>query len=264
MPYKDPEKAKAAKKKYEKKREVRRTNWMFVFYEDSCKFWRQEFEELGIPVLISPLHDQDVWTERDEAKNPEHKTGTLKKPHRHGIIMYDPNSKASYTEVCEDLAFLNSKNIKWVKRLPSMVRYLTHEDSKDKAHYSRDGVLEFCGADYRDLVNRESDVHEEMREMRKFVNKYFVDFDQFWLWCDENNPEWSRLLDSKCYGIERFLKAKRGRLNTLGQLSFAMSMQPPIDCQDVEGWGLSTTPTPGESEPRTLNPNEKTGECDAR
>lgn len=259
MPYADPEKKKAKQREYDAKREKRRANWMFVFYEESAPGWRQEFDELGLPVLVSPLHDRDEWTKRDEEKDPAHKAGTLKKPHRHGIIMYDPNTKASYSEVCSDLAFLNSKNIKWVKRLPAMVRYLTHEDSKEKAHYSRDGVLEFCGADYHDLYLQPDDEHAALQEMRAFVAEYFVDFDLFWLWCDANRPEWARLLDGKCYGIERFMKARRARLKALGLLQEAMASQPPADCQDVEGWGLSTTPTPGESRPQTLDPEKRIG-----
>ena len=134
MPYADPEKRREVKRKYEQeKRKQRRTNWMLVFYEDQCPEWREELDELGMPTLVSPSHDADEWTERDEKKNPKHKAGTLKEPHRHLLAMYD--NPVSYDQVVKDFAFLKSKNVKYVKSLPAMARYLTHMDSPDKAQY---------------------------------------------------------------------------------------------------------------------------------
>ena len=104
-----------------------------MFYEDQCPEWREELDELGMPTLVSPSHDADEWTERDEKKNPKHKAGTLKEPHRHLLAMYD--NPVSYDQVVKDFAFLKSKNVKYVKSLPAMARYLTHMDSPDKAQY---------------------------------------------------------------------------------------------------------------------------------
>lgn len=143
MPYADPDRQREAKRKYEQeKRKQRRTNWMLVFYEDQCPEWREELDELGIPTLVSPSHDADEWTARDEKKNPKHKAGTLKEPHRHLLAMYD--NPVSYDQVIEDFGFLKSKNVKYVKSLPAMARYLTHMDSPDKAQYDPEGVCEFA------------------------------------------------------------------------------------------------------------------------
>ncbi|MCQ4881943.1 Rep family protein, partial [Alistipes onderdonkii] len=118
MPYADPEKRREVKRKYEQeKRKQRRTNWMLVFYEDQCPEWREELDELGMPTLVSPSHDADEWTARDEKKNPKHKAGTLKEPHRHLLAMYD--NPVSYDQVVKDFAFLKSKNVKYVKSLPA-------------------------------------------------------------------------------------------------------------------------------------------------
>ena len=104
MPYADPDRQREAKRKYEQeKRKQRRTNWMLVFYEDQCPEWREELDELGIPTLVSPSHDADEWTARDEKKNPKHKAGTLKEPHRHLLAMYD--NPVSYDQVIEDFGF---------------------------------------------------------------------------------------------------------------------------------------------------------------
>ena len=73
MPYADPDKQREAKRRYEQeKRKQRRTNWMLVFYEDQCPEWRDELDELGMRTLVSPSHDADEWTARDEKKNPKH------------------------------------------------------------------------------------------------------------------------------------------------------------------------------------------------
>ena len=70
MPYKDPEK----KKQWEKEnrgRGSRHRVWMFVFYPESADpDWREIADELGLPFCVSPLHDKDFWTARDERKNP--------------------------------------------------------------------------------------------------------------------------------------------------------------------------------------------------
>ncbi|MDU5257737.1 Rep family protein, partial [Eggerthella sp.] len=148
MPYADPEKHREAQRRYEQgKRAERRTNWMLVFYEDRCPEWREELDELGLRTVVSPSHDADEWTARDEKKNPKHKAGTLKEPHRHLLAMYD--NPVSYDQVVKDFAFLKSKNVKYVKSLPAMARYLTHMDSPDKAQYDPEGVCEFGGADWR-------------------------------------------------------------------------------------------------------------------
>lgn len=210
MPYADPDKQREAKRRYEQeKRKQRRTNWMLVFYEDQCPEWRDELDELGMRTLVSPSHDADEWTARDEKKNPKHKAGTLKEPHRHLLAMYD--NPVSYDQVVKDFAFLKSKNVKYVKSLPAMARYLTHMDSPDKAQYDPEGVCEFGGADWRDLCATTSDKHLALREMRAFIRENnIVDFYLFWDWCDEHNDEWSRLLDdSCCYAIEHYMRSFR-------------------------------------------------------
>lgn len=210
MPYADPEKHREAQRKYEQvKRGERRTNWMLVFYEDQCPEWRDELDELGLRMVVSPLHDADTWTARDEKKNPKHKAGKVKEPHRHLIAMYD--NPVSYDRVVKDFAFLKTKNVKYVKSLPAMARYLTHMDSPDKAQYDPEGVCEFGGADWRDLCATTSDKHLALREMRAFIRENnMVDFYAFWDWCDEHNDEWSRLLDDSCvYAITSYMKSFR-------------------------------------------------------
>ena len=222
MPYKDKEKQREAQRKWEKEnrgRGSRHRVWMFVFYEDgACDGWRDEADELGLPFLVSPLHDKDVWTKGDERKNPKHKAGALKEPHYHGLVEYP--HPVDYETVKADFAFLGTHSIKYAKSKASMALYLTHEKSKDKAQYDPAEVLEFGGANWRDWCSELEDVHATMKEMRVFIRDYNVlEFDQFQDWCDENNDMWSRALDLKCsWAIGNYIERRRNRIQQCAKL----------------------------------------------
>lgn len=85
MPYKDKEKQREAQRKWEKENRgagKRHKVWMFIFYPDTAEVgWRDECDELGLPFLVSPLHDRDVWTAADERRNPDHIEGEVKVAH---------------------------------------------------------------------------------------------------------------------------------------------------------------------------------------
>ena len=192
---------------------------MFIFYEESAdEFWREEMDELGLPVCVSPLHDKDAWTERDERKDPKHKAGTTKKEHYHGLAEYP--QPVDYETVRSDFAFLNTTNIKYVKSKGSMALYLCHIGSKDKAQYDPAEVLEFGGANWHDWCAEFQDLHVMMKEMRVFIRDNNVhEFADFQDWCDENNDEWSRALDLQCaWAIGNYLDRCRARAKAFAEL----------------------------------------------
>ena len=137
MPYKDPEKQKEAQRKWEKENRgtgKRHKVWMFIFYPDTAEVgWRDECDELGLPFLVSPLHDRDVWTAADERRNPDHIEGEVKVAHYHGLVEYP--QPVDYDTVKEDFAFLHTHSIKYAKSKASMALYLTHEKCSDKVQY---------------------------------------------------------------------------------------------------------------------------------
>lgn len=239
MPVNDEKSRREYKREWERKNRqgTRHKNWMGIFYEESAPDWRDEFSELMLPVVVSPVHDADTWTKSDEKKNPEHVAGVLKKPHRHWLAEY-PNP-VSYQEVCEDFAFLNSKNIKYAKSLPAMARYLVHRDNKDKAQYSPDGILEFGGANWLDWCSKCIDLHSSMKEMRVFIRENnFTEFVDFQDWCDEHNDEWSRLLDVSCaWAIGNYIDRQRnyGRQSIVPQdLENLRRLISPYDGIEIE------------------------------
>lgn len=244
MPYADKEKQREAQRRYEetKRKGKRHKVWMGIFYEDSCPNWRDYFSELTFPVCVSPLHDKDVWTAADEEKNPEHKAGTLKKPHRHWLAEYPVGQ--SYENVLEDFSFINNKNVKFAKSLGAMARYLTHDGWPEKAQYSPDGVIEFGSASWSDWCAQVEDINAQMKEMRQFIREFNVyepaDFQD---WCDQNNPVWSRLLDMKCQNaIFRYIDRCRAR-----QVAEITGKSMRGTFYDSPAWG-NRTPNPEPSE----------------
>ncbi len=225
MPYKDKDKQREARKRYEEKNKAergeRRENWALICYPDSMPAdWREQISDLHIPVTVSPLHDKDSWTAKDERENPKHKEGTLKKPHYHLIALYGKTT--SKKEFLDDFAFLNGpSNVKAVKSLRSLTRYHAHLDDPEKAQYSIDDIQCFCGADL-DCINEvgKAERHLMLRAMRKFIrDEGFVDFCEFIDYCDANEESWSRLLnDNSSYVIEKYISSRRAMMKARGGL----------------------------------------------
>ena len=142
MPYKDKDKQAEARKRYEEKRKKqngeRHKVWTGIFYPDSAPpedEWREAMSQMHLKIWVSPPHDADEWTAADERKNPAHKAGTRKKNHRHYIAEYEV--QVDLQTFLDDFAFLNGgHNVKYVRSLRSMVRYLCHLDDPDKAEYN--------------------------------------------------------------------------------------------------------------------------------
>ena len=164
MPYKDKEKQREAQRKWEKENRgagKRHKVWMFIFYPDTAEVgWRDECDELGLPFLVSPLHDRDVWTAADERRNPDHIEGEVKVAHYHGLVEYP--QPVDYDTVKEDFAFLHTHSIKYAKSKASMALYLTHEKCSDKVQYDWRDVLEFGGANWHDWCNELNVVRDDV------------------------------------------------------------------------------------------------------
>lgn len=216
MPYKDPEKQAEARRKYEEKRKAkngdRRKVWTGIMYEDSAPSdWKDQLSDLHMRIWVSPLQDKDEWKPADERKDPSHKAGTCKKAHRHWIAEYDV--QVDLGTVLHDFGFLNGpSNVKPVKSLRSMVRYLVHLDDPDKAQYDKSEILTFGGAEL-DIVEQVGthERYEMLKAMRKYIRDHnIVDYCDFVDYCDDCEEAWSHLLDdNSSYVIEKYIKSRR-------------------------------------------------------
>lgn len=109
------------------KSEIKKRNWTFELYEDSCaKDWEEYLVSTGVPFIYA-LHDKDV--------NP---TGEPKKPHYHVMMCFD--GPTSYNRVMEYIDRVKAANgvVQPVGSVRGMVRYFCHKDNADKYQYSED------------------------------------------------------------------------------------------------------------------------------
>lgn len=99
------------------------------------------------------LHDRDVWTEADEKKNPEHKAGTLKKPHYHVVVSF---KSAKYnTGLAKELG-ITPNYIQECRNFDLALEYLIHHNEETKHQYSLDEVKGSLRRKLQDAMNKDS------------------------------------------------------------------------------------------------------------
>ena len=170
----------------------RSRTWAFIVYEESAPSdWMEELSELRIPAAVSPLHDADVWTRRDEARNPDHREGEAKKPHWHVILYF--GAKKSARQVLEMLEPLGIRYVERVRDTNAYNRYLCHMDDPEKAQYPTSEILRLNGAvceTERSLTGAER--HAILTDITKFVHEFSVtEYMDLMLYCIENRPDWA-------------------------------------------------------------------------
>lgn len=96
----------------------------------------------------SITHDRDTYSKADEAKNPEHNEGTLKKSHVHVVVQFSIPRWSS--ALAKELS-IPQNYIQQCRSLEGSLKYLVHADHSDKTQYDTsevDGplrtVLEKC------------------------------------------------------------------------------------------------------------------------
>ncbi len=116
------------------------------------------------------LHDKDTWTEEDEKKNPDHKAGTLKKPHYHIVLRF--NQAVWSSAICKALN-IEHNYIEDVNRFENALQYLIHYNDKEKAQYSVDEVQGNLKIKLVESINKvEKSESEKVVELIKFINEY--------------------------------------------------------------------------------------------
>lgn len=119
--------------------------WTFLIYPESApENWIDILRETHLGILLSPLHDKDTFTALDENKNPEHKAGSLKKPHYHVMLLFDGPARSS--QALTALAPLNINYVEPVSSIRNLTRYFAHLDDADKAQYDAMEIQAFNGA----------------------------------------------------------------------------------------------------------------------
>ena len=182
-------------------------SWKLLVYPDSApEDWREILEEEG-QRFVCILHDQDVWSERDQKKNAEHRAGEKKKAHYHVLLMFD--GQTSYNTVTNICSSINAPIPQPLNGSPNtFMRYMLHLDQRNKHQYPLDNLESHNGA-VIDITTREDEenIYDEIFdfvEESKIHNLYRLQ-----LYCRKNRPEWFKYVRSHSYAVACLLSAKK-------------------------------------------------------
>lgn len=152
---------------------VKARNWLAVMYPESLPAdWIEQLQRTGLEIAISPLHDNDYWTEADEQKNPDNKADTKKKPHYHVILCY--SGPATYASVKAITDALHQPAPTKCESVKGNYDYLTHANRPEKAQYDKADIRllnGFCILDKVELPR------SQVLEIKKTLQKLIIEQD---------------------------------------------------------------------------------------
>lgn len=136
--------------------------WTFVCYPDSLPDnWIQILTETGLPITISPLHNQDV-NENDE----------IKKAHYHVLLAWDGPTTAAVAEQISHQ--VNGTICKPVASVKGMYDYFIHKNNPEKHQYDDADRIFLNGFN---IFNYASITTEEDVLIKKQIFKFIIDHD---------------------------------------------------------------------------------------
>lgn len=147
--------------------------WAFIYYpsaKDDAEIFERA-EDAKIPMVISPLHDSDKWTTKDQQKNPKHIAGQTKKMHYHGMILFSgPATMAQAQAVIKIFGDACPNYVEPVRDVVTYARYMAHLDQPEKAQYDPDDIRFINGASVS-IDKKLTDAEEEklVKEIGKFI-----------------------------------------------------------------------------------------------
>ena len=145
------------------KSDLKRRNWTFVLYDDSCaKDWEEYLISTGVPFSYA-YHDKD-FTE----------LGEIKKPHYHVLICFDgPTTYATMQDHAKRVGAANDVT-QPVGSVRGIVRYFCHKDNPDKYQYQEDIIQCRNGFDPKDYFNL---TVTQQKALKKQLIHYIIDND---------------------------------------------------------------------------------------
>ena len=162
MPYKDPEKAREAKRKSDAKRRgagVQHRYWWGYLYEDTAPAdWETRIRESGYEC---------VWATHDRDVRP---TGESKVTHTHVAVAFNHAVGAGEAKAVLTDFGVKEASIQFRDSWRAVCRYMIHMDDPDKFQYSPDIVRQCGGADWETAISRTSDKYRTICEMQDWVD----------------------------------------------------------------------------------------------
>ena len=161
------------------KTELKKRNWTFVLYKDSCaKDWEDYLNSTGVPYIYA-VHDKDKTD-----------LGEDKKEHIHVMMCFD--GPVTYHNVFTYVERVQAANgvVQPVGSVRGMVRYFCHKDNPDKYQYSEDILQCRNGFDPKDYFAL------TVSQIKAFKRKV-IEFIQ-----DNDIEQYSELVDTLMYSDE--------------------------------------------------------------
>lgn len=124
------------------KSDLKKRNWTFVLYPDSCaKDWEEFLNSTGVPYTYA-YHDKDKT-----------EVGEDKKPHYHVMLCFD--GPVTYQNIKTYVDRVGGANgvVQPVGSVRGMVRYFCHLDNPDKYQYNESIIQCRNGFDPKDYFN---------------------------------------------------------------------------------------------------------------
>ena len=113
----------------EKQDSIKGRHFAFIVYPDSAPAdWIDQLEKIGLPFVVSPLHDKDI--------NPDK---TPKKSHYHVIVSWGNSTTYRSARALCDM-FGNCPHPEVLRNPTGHYRYLTHRDNPEKYQYTEQPV----------------------------------------------------------------------------------------------------------------------------
>ena len=202
MPYKDPEKAAAAKKKWDqehRKGKQRRVWWGYLYEDSAPDDWLDLARDSGFEMLAMK-HDKDVTAE-----------GELKEPHWHVAIRAKHAIGIADAKAVLLPLGVKEASIQWRDSWRAVARYLCHLDDPNKTQYSPEHVVEIGGADYMTAINRTADKYRIVAAMQDYVVETNCrSFSELMDYAKDYEMEWFMALCDNCAIVMReYIKSKR-------------------------------------------------------
>ena len=132
-------------------KEGRGRNFAFVqLVENLPKDW-QEIAAGKLLPMAWVLHDKDVYTEKEEKANPEHKAGEMKKPHVHFFVYF--NGKRTASGVVEMFSEFGIAYAEKIECKNAYLAYMLHlrQEGKHRYDYSEMHILNGLKVNFADL-----------------------------------------------------------------------------------------------------------------
>ena len=182
------------------KKELRSNKWTFLLYKENCpENYIEILDEMMIPYILSPWHDQDV----------NNKTGELKKAHKHGALFFE--SLKSYSQVSSILTDkLNTpSHVEMIHSPTGMLNYFTHATNPEKTPYNPEDIEYGAGFDLNKFLSEQNSDKAVADRIDIIEENSFKEFRDLVEYLKENNNSFLNIVASKTYFFSKYLDSRR-------------------------------------------------------